>query len=676
MLKEMKISPRYIFVLIKLLFLLCGTTNSYSQTQAEDVQAVVKGEQVYLYQLQNIRMDFGYNIYRKDPGGTGFVRLNEEPVRGIDYPGQLRAALGKNYNSIRRNLEVEDLNRLYSQLKSNSLTAKLYALSYPEVAIAVNRLFIDQSAPVGQEVIYKIEILNQRDEVTGDIREFSVMLEEREIVQPEITEITNQGEEVTLTWRFEDDGNQDQVFRFSLLQQNEQEDNLTSVTEKIVLKDRNESEYSFSFNAENLNDAYNYYVAAVDIAGRRGPMSEPVRFTAVDNTIPSTVRGVRTALLDEEIQVQWPLHTELDITGYNLYRSLHPDQGFELLNEQLIPYSEPLFLDKDLTRGNRYYYRVTAVDENGNESNESVVVARMVPDYSPPPMPYGLTANYIPGEDLINLNWATDPLPQDFKTFILFRRIVPENSKPGAYSAVTSNDITDLSFSDSGIDGTGFIEGATYQFGIIAADSSQNTSDTTLVTLQIPNLTPPEPPASITAVNRQGVRVNIGWQESSSTDVIQYRLYKKFDNEEFEMTHEFSVRSRMFRDEEIITGREVTYAVAAVDSAGNESEWNIANPVFVQSDSPPRKVRNVRPVAKNEDIHIKWEPVISDVLQGYKVYYSDRSTGTYHPLFDQIIDETEIRSSLNDGMIWFRVTAINHSGNESRPSEPVRIIRP
>lgn len=657
-----------------IIILFSGIQRGYSQSQSGTVEfeSIVTEDEVYLYQLRDMRVDYGYNIYRQDPG-EDFIKINEEPVRGIDYPGELRAALGGDYETVRNNLEADDDIDLFFQLRGNSTTAKLYALIYPDAAIAVNRLFIDQTAPIGNEVTYRYEILNQRDEPTGTVWEYEAMLEEKPILQPEITEVTNTGNRININWEFPAISDQDHVLRFSLLTRYSDEENYNVVPNAVILRDRSANEYSFSFLVDRIDEEISFFVRATDAAGNHGPLSEAFTMEIGDNVPPARIQNVRTAIVEGDIQIQWPLSGGLDVTGYNIYRSLEPDENFTLINDDLIPVTEPLYIDSDIARGNRYYYRITAIDENDNESERSVVAERIVADYTPPPVPVNASAEYIAEDDRIDLEWEMDSFPDDFRTFVLLRRTITESSGR-AFSGVSAEDITNLSFSDYGNDGTGFTEGNTYQFAILAADSSQNMSDTTFVSVHVPNLTPPEPPRSVTAVNRSGVRVNTAWDASSSTDVIQYNLYKKTGDGEFELTEEFPRRTRLFRDEEITAGDELVYAVAAVDSSGNESEWSLTDPVFVRSSAPPRRVRNVRAVTNSDGIRVRWEPVVSEILEGYRVYYSDRSTGRYQPMAERIIEETEYQSDDGEDMVWFRVTAVDLSGNESRPSEPVQLI--
>lgn len=88
------------------------------------------------------------------------------------------------------------------------------------------------------------------------------------------------------------------------------------------------------------------------------------------------------------IEMSWNLNNEGDFEGYNLYKSeqnitdisvLTPVHGDEL-------YFESSYTDEQVENGITYYYRITAVDLNGNESEPSQEI-RATPFSEPPIRP-------------------------------------------------------------------------------------------------------------------------------------------------------------------------------------------------------------------------------------------------------------------------------------------------
>ncbi|PKD44288.1 hypothetical protein CWD77_02130 [Rhodohalobacter barkolensis] len=642
--------------------------------QSEDpFRIAVSDGNVYLYLLESPRTDFAYNFYRKDPGDSDFKQINEDPVRGVAYGDQLKVVLGNQYDQIRRLAEVTSEGAMLNLARGNSTEAIWLSMTYPELAQAVNKLYIDETAPEGEQVEYLIEFLNQRDEPTGESYQKQVVVEDHVLGNTEILNVTNEGKSVTVEWDYTPVMDDDVAFRFNVFTNQPSEDNYQRVNRGIILRNLQQDTFSYTFNTESIESEIEIRVGSVSITSAPGPLSESVTYLVQDNVAPSVVQGVRTSLMQDSVQVQWRVSRELDAAGYYVYRGTESDGEFERLNQELIPINQPFYFDRNLTQGSLYLYRITAVDESGNESEFSTAVTRIVPDNTAPSAPLNLTADLNNDGNQILLNWSTSELPDDFRNFVVFRRVVEGRSPSSNYSQIAPPNLRENSFTDTGSD---YEEGALYRFGVLAADSSRNFSDTTFVDVRIPNVTPPDPPNVVSAQNRDGVRVNIVWGGSLSRDVGSYNLYRKIDNREYELTEELESDLRSFRDEEIEIGKTYTYAISAVDTSGNESDLIESESVLVKRSNPPRRVRNVRAVQTSDGVQVRWEPVASEHLAGYKVYVADRSTGNFEPIHENLISETSLTADTGTESIWFRVTALDITGNESRPSEPVRLIVP
>ena len=85
------------------------------------------------------------------------------------------------------------------------------------------------------------------------------------------------------------------------------------------------------------------------------------------------------------ILVEWTTASELDTVGYNLYRSLDPEEIGIKVNQELIPSSsDPLtggsyqFEDQNVEAGKKYYYSLEEVENSGrtNRAGTIEIVAR------------------------------------------------------------------------------------------------------------------------------------------------------------------------------------------------------------------------------------------------------------------------------------------------------------
>ncbi|MFQ5664620.1 MAG: fibronectin type III domain-containing protein [Terriglobia bacterium] len=80
------------------------------------------------------------------------------------------------------------------------------------------------------------------------------------------------------------------------------------------------------------------------------------------------------------IDLTWDASPAADLAGYYVYRSRQSGTGYERLKPEPLPAQS--FADTGVEAGTRYYYVVTAVDADGNESpfSEEVAATPLAPD--------------------------------------------------------------------------------------------------------------------------------------------------------------------------------------------------------------------------------------------------------------------------------------------------------
>lgn len=107
-----------------------------------------------------------------------------------------------------------------------------------------------------------------------------------------------------------------------------------------------------------------------------------------DTTAPSAPANAVGESGDTVVELTWDANGDSDLAGYNLYRSkesFSEVSGMDPVNSnQLL--SSPGYIDAGLTNGTTYFYRLTAVDENANESSVSSLV-KVTPFSDPPDRP-------------------------------------------------------------------------------------------------------------------------------------------------------------------------------------------------------------------------------------------------------------------------------------------------
>jgi len=122
-------------------------------------------------------------------------------------------------------------------------------------------------------------------------------------------------------------------------------------------------------------NTYWYYLTATDIYGQTSENSKTNSAvpTASDTIPPAPVKRISIAVLStNSVKITWQPNAELDIAGYNVFRSFNSNSGFVKINSSLISAStNPYFIDNNLQYGTNYYYRVQAIDFANNTSSFS-----------------------------------------------------------------------------------------------------------------------------------------------------------------------------------------------------------------------------------------------------------------------------------------------------------------
>jgi hypothetical protein len=91
----------------------------------------------------------------------------------------------------------------------------------------------------------------------------------------------------------------------------------------------------------------------------------------VDTVAPNPPVALQVEQSDAQVKITWAENAEIDLAGYRLYKSSYEEGPFSQETTRLLQC--PWYYDDVLPMAITYY-RVTAVDESGNESAYSQVI--------------------------------------------------------------------------------------------------------------------------------------------------------------------------------------------------------------------------------------------------------------------------------------------------------------
>lgn len=328
------------------------------------------------------------------------------------------------------------------------------------------------------------------------------------------------------------------------------------------------AEYLY-LDAEGLQKGslYRYRVSAVDVFGREGPWSDAVEIVARDVRPLVPPYGVVARPEADSILISWHPSPDTRVVGYHLYRwPFGMDTARTRLTTHPLPAAVHTFTDRPGELPTEYVaYAVSAVSEEGEESELSLPHVVPVPDLIPPPPPRFIMGYGDPGRAL--LRW-TRSTAADLWGYEVARALSP--TEP--FTLVNPSILEDTTFTDVLTQEAGR---TTFWYKVRAVDRRGNRSDwTPAVLVLLPDIVPPPTPYFIEAAGEDGA-IRLRWHIGAAGDLLGFWLNRYEDTTQAPITlnggNPIPAILHEFRDTLIEPGRLYWYELVAIDSAFNLS---------------------------------------------------------------------------------------------------------
>jgi fibronectin type 3 domain-containing protein len=171
---------------------------------------------------------------------------------------------------------------------------------------------------------------------------------------------------------------------------------------------------SYTDTPPPTGQTYYYEVRAYDKAGNEstGTADQPV--TTVDRTAPTAPTGLETSPQQQGVWLAWgPVFDA--VQSYRVYRATSADGTYIRIANVT---DGVTYIDTSAAEETTYYYRVTALDEAGNESAPSAAVSGLRRDLTPPSAVTGVTVT--PTEYGFEVRWDANPTA-DLQSYVVRR---------------------------------------------------------------------------------------------------------------------------------------------------------------------------------------------------------------------------------------------------------------
>ncbi|MFJ4694288.1 PA14 domain-containing protein [Streptomyces sp. NPDC088766] len=401
------------------------------------------------------------------------------------------------------------------------------------------------------------------------------------------------------------------------------------------------------------------------------------RTEAAVDTVKPLAPGGLTAVYNREdtarTTLRWAANKEMDLAGYRVYRRLGTAQWAKVSGAS--PLTSTFFADATPATGQTFLYEVRAVDRAGRESAGSLDVTAVTVDRTGPAAPTGLS---VVGDAW----WATLAWQEvaDAATY----EVYAASAATGPFELLGATTTTSYR--------TGAPVNTARYYRVRALDAFGNPSVYATVTGDGVDRTPPKSPASLESIAQVG-HTDVYWKQPDGFDEDfsnggTYRVYRSpgktldpaaltrvtCDHDESDETGSGGV----CHDLDMPANTYVTYAVAAVDPAGNESALSAPLVVRTGDRVAPGPVTGLLATPRADGILLSWAASTEDDVKQYVGWSGVRQAdgtvkwlgsascaeGTSDPL-------AVLCGDLPDGETYvYAVVARDRWGNALPPSDP------
>ncbi|MFC1724061.1 kelch repeat-containing protein [candidate division KSB1 bacterium] len=465
---------------------------------------------------------------------------------------------------------------------------------------------------------------------------------------------------VTLTW----DANSEQDLDYYQIYRSLIPGFTPSVSDSaaIVLKPATSYIDSFLTNYQT----YYYVISAFDSSGNESSFSSEVNATPFDSIAPAIPQNLTATGQHHQDSLHWNFVSDADLYYYKIYRS--QTGGFTPSSSDsigIILKPDSTYIDTVVIPGQTYYYIVSAVDSNFNESGFSNEASAVPIDTLAPGIPQNLAVTS--GDRFLDLSWDSNA-ESDMFYYTIYK------SRTNGFTPSSSDSIAAIVFPDSTYRDSTVLVDSTYYYVIAAVDSYFNQSDFSAQASGVPyDSTGPAAPQNLTATGGQD-HIALVWDPNTENDLLKYIIYRNtssgFNPSSSDSVTVVFYPDTTYNDSSVINYTTYYYKIAAVDSFNNIGTFSNEASASSFDTLAPAAPQNLAASSGNKQVDLIWDQNTEpDML--YYVVYRSLNNGFTPTSGDSIgvvtfTDTTYTDNSVfNDITYYYKVAAADSSYNYS-----------
>ncbi len=417
-------------------------------------------------------------------------------------------------------------------------------------------------------------------------------------------------------------------------------------------------------NNHELEDKkiYWYRMASYNRQEVHGELTAPA--SAASREKPKPVANLRVDLASiRSVSLSWNLHPDTDVERYRIYRHIKPEGRFILIKE-IKDRFETQYTDKDksgdeITDGATYYYRITAVNVGGSESDFSPPVNATTMGAPAPPTNLKSISGLV---KQVKISW-TPSKDKNVEGYYVYR-----GKTANSLARLTKiRDPEVHEYLDEGSFGSYLNDGTVYFF-VVKSFNEVDVESPILEIVKAETKRLPIAPQGLAGAQKQPAMTKLRWNPNPEPDIAHYKVFRSTEPDGRFKTLA-SQKETIYVDTELKNGATYFYRVQAIDK--DDLEGFESKPIKVTTKPIPSTPKGVYGTAGAGSITLKWEPNPEPDISHYEIrpygFFSQGKIGeTPKTTF-------RITGLSSDKQYSYTILAVDKDGLESEPSTTVKV---
>ncbi len=292
-----------------------------------------------------------------------------------------------------------------------------------------------------------------------------------------------------------------------------------------------------------------------------------------------------------------------------------------------------------------------------------VVFTPNTPPPSPPPAPATLSATAV-STSQVDLSWSAVTEATGYR--------VERSTDTATWNPIASPAAGVTSYSD-----TGLAASTPYSYRVVATNGEGDSppSPVASATTNTPPPTPPPAPASLTATAVSASRVDLSW--SAVTEATGYRVERSTNTTTWSPVATTAAGVTSYSDTGLAASTTYSYRVVATGDGGDSAPSPVASATTAAppDTTSPTAPSGLKAASAKGKVNLSWSGSTDAGGSGLAGYIVWRGTAGASGPFTSIATITSTSYSdltaASRVQYWYRVSAFDHAGNHSQPSNVI-----